>query len=337
MTDQPNHHNTEQAQRAFFDALLQQRPLPIGPLLRARADDELTESQNQQLDELIADHPEAPAQIEFERALRGSCARAMAGPRCPEALAARIAATAGVASATGHAAYSADDTLPAIGHASQNTRQSGFWSDRLASRISPVLAIAAVLLLTFAGVLVWQSVEFSGNVTPVPGLSIEQASYYQRVSDFVAREHTRCADDSAAQNKLIEHDISQALAYFSAAFGQELSAPDLANARGGLSFYGGGDCHLPSTGRSGHLRFDALTDDGRTVTMSLFIAPDPGILPLDEGKTYALKSKACDDAGAQLYAWISSGIQYLLVTDAPGDLCSEMRSVMNAPEILGSL
>jgi len=164
-----------------------------------------------------------------------------------------------------------------------------------------------------------------------------QASYFNRVSNFVVREHSRCCDDKVAQAKLIKNDIQQATEYFSNAFDRQLTLPDMVKAKGQIEFFGGGDCSVPSTARSGHLRFDAIGPDGERISLSLFVSPDPGLLPMKEGVTYPLDAKACHDAGARLFAWVQDGIQYLLVSEADEEMCATVRDMMNAPTAIGSI
>ncbi len=333
MTQDHHHHRPsdqhapdDHEHAAFFDALLHEQPLNLAALVRACADGELTRAQCDRLAACFAQHPQARSQVEFERSLRDCCRRVLGAPLCPQRLRDQIASLA----ATG----GAQEPLPAQPDPAPETPAA---QDRRLWGMSPVLAIAAMLMLTFAGVLIWQSIAFSGNVPVAPGLSIGQSAYYERVSDFVVREHNRCCADEAAREKLIRHDINQAVEYFSAEFGRPVALPDLTLARGEVEFYGGGDCRVPSTARSGHLRFDALDRQGRPVAMSLFIAPDPGLLPLKEGTTYLISAKACSDSGAHLFAWVSDGIQYLLVSEATDDMCASMRRLMKAPPTLSSI
>ena len=53
--------------------------------------------------------------------------------------------------------------------------------------------------------------------------------------------------------------------------------------------------------------------------------------------TYKIDSKACQDAGARLFAWVNNGIQYLLVSEAEEDMCATVREMMQAPSTLGSI
>jgi hypothetical protein len=325
-------HHPEHAQEAFLDALFEESPINIAALLRACADGELNERQCERLKQVIADQPEAPVQHDFEQALRGCCGRVMHKPACPKALRERVGAIAAASSVGSPQPVQNEQYAQGTDAAGAYTTDRSFWAR------SPVMGIAAALMLSFAGVLIWQSTNFASNaVTPRAGMTMEQASYTENVGRFVLKEHDRCCIDAAAQAKLIKHDINSAINYFSEVFGSPVHMPDMTQTQGRIEFFGGGECAVPSTSRSGHLRFDALDDVGNTIPLSLFISPNPGILPLEEGVTYRLGSKACEEAGASLYVWVSDGIQYLLVSEATDSDCAKVRGLMNAPEALSQI
>lgn len=307
-------------------------PLNIAALLRAKVDGELTDAQCQELRAYIDANPCAQSQMDFELALRGCCNRVMTKPCCPQALRDKVMSMAGQSQSVASASPAVQDDAYAqrIEASNQHTRSSSFWSK------SPLMSAAAALLILVAGALIWQSASFTAAQAP-SGLTIEQASYYDRVSDFVVREHNRCCDDTAASSKLINNDMNQAMVYFEQAFGQPLTMPTLDSANSQIEFFGGGDCHVPSTSRSGHLRFDAIDSAGSKIALSLFVSPDPGLLPMEEGVTYLLNAKACKDSGARLFAWVYGGIQYLLVSEASDDMCAKVRQMMKAPTNLSTI
>ena len=308
-------------------------PLNIAALLRAKVDGELTDAQCQELCAYMDANPCAQSQMDFELALRGCCNRVMTKPCCPQALRDKVLAMAGQSSVVIAAAtndHHVDDFAQRIDASNQRTRSSSFWTK------SPLMSAAAALLILVAGALIWQSASFTTARAP-QGLSIEQAAYYNRVSDFVVREHNRCCDDAVAQAKLINHDIDQAMVYFEQVFGQPLTMPTMDEPNSQIEFFGGGDCHVPSTARSGHMRFDAIDSAGSRIALSLFVSPDPGLLPMQEGVTYLINAKACTDSGARLFAWVNNGIQYLLVSEAPDDMCAKVRQMMKAPTKLSRI
>ena len=106
-----------------------------------------------------------------------------------------------------------------------------------------MMGIAAALLIMVAGTMIWQSASFS-NINGAPDtLNVQQANYYNRVSNFVIDEHARCCDEKTAKVKFIEHDINEAVAYFSDLFGAQVIIPDMGIDASTIEFYGGGDCH----------------------------------------------------------------------------------------------
>ncbi|MFG0298128.1 MAG: hypothetical protein ACF8K1_00795 [Phycisphaerales bacterium JB047] len=310
----------EHAQEAFLDALFEESPINMAALLRACADGELSEAQCERLKAIIGDCPVTPTRVAFDEALRGCCSRAMDKPQCPKALRDRITSMAATAVSAEQDAYAQQ-----IEDSNASTRNRSFWAR------PSVMGIAAAVLLSVAGVLVWQSASIFGVLGSSTPLNIEQASYSERVGQFVLGEHNRCCNDDAAEAKLVQHDIEQAVEYFSQQFERPVRLPDMAGDQEHIKFYGGGDCHVPETIRSGHLRFDAFDRHGEAISVSLFIAPDPGVLPLEEGVTYRLSSSACDAAGARLFVWVSEGVQYMLVSEASDKTCEDVRDLMNAP------
>ncbi len=322
-------HHPEHAQEAFLDALFEESPLNLAALLRACADGELSPAQCERLKQIVGDCPVTPSCIAFDQALRDCCGRAMREAmretKCPDALRERITAIAASSSI-------AQTTHAPSDHAQHpETTSRSFWAR------SPMLAIAAMVMLSLAGVLIWQASSLSGIFTPTVPLNIDQVSYSERVGQFALREHNRCSQDGPAQAKLDKREITQAVAYFSQRFDRPVQMPDMAQGEDHIQFFGGGDCHLPETVQSGHLRFDAYDDAGNPISLSLFIAPDPGILPLEQGVTYKVSSEACDAVGARLFVWAIDGVQYLLVSEASDTTCASVRGLMNAPKNIKQL
>ncbi|MCA9304225.1 MAG: hypothetical protein KC996_08890 [Phycisphaerales bacterium] len=313
--------------------------MTLAAKIRACADGELRGDECAQLKAYLESHPDAARQLGFEKELKSCCERVLRDkPCCPEALRAKITSMCCGEQVQAASAAEISDLIedPAfaqgIESSNEGTRARSFWL-----RSSVISTLAAGLVIV-AGVLVYQAATFKPTI-PRDGMTIQQTSYVDRVGDFVVREHNRCCNDDAAAAKLIRHDINEATAYFSEAFGRSLVTPDLADVAGKVSFYGGGDCHVPSTPRSGHLRFDAVDDSGNPIRLSLFVAtlPKEELLPMQEGMTYRVNSASCADAGASLFAWKRDGIMYLLVSEASDSMCSTVRRVMQAPTALGEL
>lgn len=313
----------------------------VGALIRAAADQELTPEQVAEFERLCAERNCTQDRVRFEQTLRESCGRVMTGaPCCTEALRAKIVAMAAgmrgedgsagaaVGSAAGPAAESVAERVERL---SSRTRTVAFW------RRSPGMAAAAVLLFSVAGVLVWQASRLP-TAPPPAGMTHQQVAYRDRVAGFVSDEHGRCCrSDVAAQAKLIHRDPEAARVHYAQAFGAGSVAVDAGPVEAGqVSFWGGGDCHVPGTTKSAHVRFDAVSPEGEPIRLSLFVMPDNQRLPLEPGTTYRLNASACDKAGVALYAWCADGLTYLLVSEAKGEFCGMVRRALRAPDQLAA-
>lgn len=310
----------------------------IGALIRAAADGELSESELAEFERLCAERDCTKDRVRFEQTLRESCGRVMkASPCCSDALRARIRAiaaesremTASGASAPG----AADDVQNSSGPEAMaaSTRTVAFW------RRSPGMLAAAAVLLSVAGVLIWQASSLPAGPLP-PGMTRTEVVYRDRVAGFVSGEHNRCTrSERAAQDKLVLRDADSASAHFAREFGitqVSLNADPIET--GSVRFWGAGDCHVPGSSKSAHVRFDATAPDGTPVRLSLFIMPDNQRLPIQAGTTYRIGSDACEESGVALYAWRENGLVYMLVSDAEGEFCSAVRRSLHAPtEVAG--
>ncbi len=316
-TNNPNQTDQHDGGAAFVPDINAEE-LCIAAMLRACADGELCPEGCDRPKAYLAENPDAQAQVAFEKELKGCCERVMKKSPCPDALRAKIEAMA-----------AASMTAGAIEASNVVTREKSFWQR------SPMMSAMAAVLVLAGGALIWQSASL---ITKGSGLGIVETSpiaYAERVGNFVAREHVRCCEENAAGRKLIHEDINEATSYFSEKFSKPVVTPTSLNttdASGNqIRFFGGGDCHLPATDGSGHMRFDAVGVDGKAVSLSLFIAPDPGLLEMEEGVTYVLNSSQCTERGASLFAWVRGGVMYLLVSEADETMCAPVRQMMNAP------
>ncbi len=306
--------------------------LTLAAKIRACADGELVGDECAQLKAYLANNPDAAKQLGFEQELRSCCDRVMnQQPCCPDALRSKIAAMCGCP-ADESGSDSDAGFAERMDASNEQTRTKGFWM-----RSSLISAVAAVLVIT-AGVLVFQAATYKPLTVPAH-LTVQQASYINRVGDFVVGEHKRCCNDDSAAAKLIRHDITEATSYFSQAFGSPLVFPDMDSVQGEVSFYGGGDCHVPMTPRSGHLRFDVVSASGDPIRLSLFVSPMPeqDLMPMEEGMTYLVQSEACAREGSRLFAWKANGLMYLLVSEATDSMCQTVRDLMQAPASIGEL
>ncbi len=308
--------------------------LSVGALIRAAADDELTEDQIRDFERLCAERDCTEDRVRFEQTLREACGKAMSDqPRCPDALRNRIRALAASGGDVGAAGESGRGVPAgsAVESMAEQTRSVSFW------RRSPgMLALAAVLAL-FAGAMVFQGLSLPTGPVPA-GWTVEQASNRDRMAAFVAKEHNRCCNsDRASEAKLVIRDMERAKAHFIGTLGVAGLAVSPAIADSGeVSFWGAGDCRVPASSSSGHFRFDATTPAGAGIRLSLFVLPDEGQFPMDRGTTYRVTSEACDKAGVNLFAWKDSGVLYLLVSEADGGFCQTVRDTMHAPGPIGS-
>jgi hypothetical protein len=300
----------------------------VGALIRAAADGELSPEQVAEFERLCAERDCTQDRVRFEQTLRESCGRVlMASPCCTEALRAKIMAmAAGTRDGDGSAGEGSESVADRVERLSPQTRTAAFW------RRSPGMAAAAALLLSVAGVLVWQASRLP-TAAPPAGMTQQQVAYRDRVAGFVAGEHSRCCrSDVAAQAKMIHRDPASARAHYAQAFGAGSVAVEAGPVEAGqVSFWGGGDCHVPGSTRSAHMRFDAVSPQDETIRLSLFVMPNNERLPLEPGTTYRLNAAACDEAGVALYGWTADGLTYLLVSEATGDFCGMVRRALHAP------
>ncbi|RMH27917.1 MAG: hypothetical protein D6692_06955 [Planctomycetota bacterium] len=308
-----------------------------GELIRMAADGELTDEQVAAFEKLCAERDCTRDRVLFEQTLRECCGRVMRDkPCCPEALRTRIRAMAASQSASHAADHGQTDSFSVVEAMAPRTRSVAFW------RRSPGLAAAAVVLLSLAGVLIYQGARVPTGQTPgSPGWSGQTVAYQEQVARFVAAEHVRCCQDEAAESKMIVRDLGQARDRFARSLGVaslDLSA-DLPSGVdiGSVTFYGAGDCHVPGSSRSVHARYDATSPDGTPVHLSLFVMPDEGQLALADGKTYVVTSSSCEEKGVNLFAWREGGVIYLLVSEAQGNFCKAVRKAFHAPDAVGTL
>jgi len=296
--------------------------LSVAAMLRACADEELCSIKCERLKRYLREHPEAEAQIEFEKTLKNSCDRVMGSTSaCPDTLRAVIEAMAG-------------DSMTSAGIDSSNrqSRQASFW------KRSPMMSAMAAALVLAAGALIYQSASIISKGSGLGIVNSSPVAYAERVGNFVAREHKRCCDDNEAAAKMIHIEIEESIAYFSDRFEHPVTTPIELDNQAQIRYFGGGDCSVPATDKSGHLRFDAVAPDGKISTLSLFVAPNPGLLELKEGVTYMLNSThQHSEQETNIFAWVTDGVMYLLVSEAKEDMCASVRAMLNAPTELQQL
>lgn len=313
----------------------------IGALIRAAADAELTEAQAAEFERLCAERHCTEDRVRFEQTLRECCGRVMrVSPTCSETLRNKVLACAAAARAEDAEAETDSDQPAPSGpeRLAPVTRSQGFW------RRSSAMTAAAAVLLMVAGGLIWQASSLStsgpGSGPGAPaGWTTEQVSYRDSVSGFVTDEHMRCCrSDKASDAKLVHRDLDAARAHYAQTFGvSQVAFTALPPESDAVRFWGGGDCHVPGSKASAHLRFDTVDPQGNPLRLSLFIMPDNNRLPMAEGATYRVTSSDCEKAGVALYAWTSDGLLHLLVTEAKGEFCSKVRDSFQAPAQVAGL
>lgn len=307
----------------------------VGALIRAAADGELTDAQVAEFECLCAERDCTKDRVRFEQTLRECCGRVMkASPCCSESLRARVKAIAAETRSEPSSGDAAGPFPATTGPEAMaaTTRERSFW------RRSPGMMAAAAVLLSVAGVLIWQASTLPAGPLP-PGMTRTEVAYRDRVAGFVSGEHSRCTKNaSAAEAKLVLRDAEAARAHFANAFGmtQVSLKADPADA-GSISFWGAGDCHVPGSAKSAHVRFDAVAPDGTPVRLSLFVMPDNQRLPIEPGTTYRVGSEACAKSGVSLYAWREGELVYLLVSEAEGEFCGIVRRSLHAPAQVAGL
>ncbi|MEQ8770286.1 MAG: hypothetical protein RIB60_07235 [Phycisphaerales bacterium] len=297
----------------------------LAALLRAGADDELTPAEQARLDEHLAANGGDAARVAFERGLRAACGKAMGGERCPDALRAtieRIVAESNPVYGEGIEAKATE------------TRSASFWSS---PRFVGVVGAAAAIALMFAigGVLVGQpGASNSGNQLASGGATsdLQYVAYRNQVSRFVANEHNRCWESEEVTNRKFVMTGSTLADEFRNQLGSEVHIPALDQPVEQIKFRGGGKCHLPKTDATLHLRWDVAGEGGEPATaVSMFVAPDNGMLPLSEGVTYEINGKECGAEGASLLVWTKGGMTFFLVSDSLTGACDKFRKQMGAP------
>lgn len=282
-------------------------PLSRGVLLRCAADDELSPEDRVRLERHLCDCPGDDACIRFERQLRQACNRAMCACEVPPALRDAVAAKL----AAGHAPV----VIARIGPAA--------WFGRWG------LAIAAVLVVGVGTTLMLRinSKVNSGDLSA--GVNGTAAAI--QLSNFYTTEHDTClASQEALSQRLEVTDPAALPRRFQQLLGQPISPELMASAD--FHFVGAGSCSVPGADDSVHLLYRRVGSDGKEGPLvSVFIVQDAQRLGLAEGKTYALK-----EGRERVYAWVSDGLVYYVVTRCSKS-CDAARKELHAPPTVAQL
>lgn len=293
--------------------------LPVAALLRCCADGELTDQQKAQLEAHLNAHPDDDMRVEFERQLRKACERSMAGSaRCPEALRKRVMALA--AASTDADADHSPAPVPVV--LASATRNRSFWISS-----SRFMAVAAAVLLGLT--LAFQIGRWSSVVpaSPEDGTQVVLAT---RATEFVRREHSRCAKlrDAEIGNKFTATEAEGLSGAFQSVLGKNLTLEDLISHADSVRFVDAGRCGVPG-GRSLHIRLSTLAE-GQEHTASLFVQEDTGRLQLSEGKTYQF-AEGEENGRLSVYVWRRAGLLYWLVCDRSDS--PRMIQALGAPQV----
>jgi len=293
----------------------------LAALIRAAADDELTDAERARFAALLAERPELAGRVEFERRMRGAVGRVIASetPAVSAGLRSRIEAIA--VGARAEAAQTDDAVAGGLESRSGETTTHGFWARAMggpvargALSIAAMLAVAAILW-TVAG------------PAPLP--------LTDSVARFVSSEHDRCPIEADNLNeKFTIKSVADVPEVFGQLTGRNLSLEALALGElDGMEFVDAGRCRVPPAEESSvHVRFRAA--EGAMV--SLFIQPmsgsQAGRLGMVEGLTYDLKGRASEDGSdcETVLGWFRDGVVYYMVGDK-AEPCSAALKSMGQP------
>lgn len=294
----------------------------LAALIRAAADDELTDAERARFEALLAERPELAGRVEFERRMRGAVGRVIASdtPAVSADLRSRIEA---IASGARTEAEQTDDAVAGrLDARSGETKTHGFWAramggpiTRGALSIAAMLAVAAILW-TVAG------------PTPSPLLT-------ENVARFVSSEHNRCPIEAKnLGEKFTVKSVAEVPEVFGQLTGRNLSLAALALGElDGMEFVDAGRCHVPPDDESSlHVRFRSADD----TMVSLFIQPlteaQAGKLGMVEGETYDLRGHAPKDGSscATVLGWVADGVVHYMVSDQ-AEPCSKALKSLGQP------
>ncbi len=272
----------------------------IAALLRLAADDDLTPEQQARLDAYLAENPEDLARIDFDRQLRGACARAMSDVSTPEGLADRV-----------RAAIAEDAQAEALSNLQPQTTNTAFWSRARDWRT----AAAAIILLALVLGGAW-------NLTRAPA-----PPAWAELAGLMVSEHSRTYSASPVSGSMELVEVERACDLW---LGCEPSLDTLLkNAK--VELADAHNCVIGGRHTTAHLQ---IRLEGRPEgnVVSLFIMTIAAVPGLSERKTYKVD---CPDADAIL-VWRAGELVYFLVSDAPGG-CDALRAAIQLPQPQDSL
>lgn len=273
-------------------------------LIRLGVDHELSGDDVERYERLISSNPAMSERATFEQRLWASTGRVMGSVAVPVGLADRVLAAVASEEAMG-------ESLDALG---SHTRQRSFWSRPVIRSVA-----AAAFVIGLSAVLIFQATGLSS----VP-LDAGQMAYRQQLAGFLTERHDQFSDDIAKDAFETElGDSGSFEAFMTTNFGRKVDVPEPAGDVKSVRFAGGGPCHVPGNGPSGHgvYRADFAPE------ISVFVKPDHGELPLKPGRTYSLKTKECGLEGTRILALVKDGVIYYFVfNEGPG--CQKMLELL---------
>lgn len=270
----------------------------LGALIRAGADDELSDEQRRQLDVHLEAHPEDQARIDFERRLRDATSRVMGQVATPPGLRERIQA-----------------------------RLEAPAPKRLRIPVSVLAGAASIVIV--AGVL-------AVLLSPTGPLSSE-SRYRATVVSYLDHEHKRCwVDTDQILRKFTVRQRADLPGVVDDLLHQPVSLQEIEHAElSGLRFIAAGECNMPGQQPSVHIGFETTGEEH--VPVSLFMQPAREHWDVEENVTYALTNERRIARGVcTIYMWKRDGILHFLVADDMR-ACDMMREALGAPQTLRQL
>jgi hypothetical protein len=296
--------------------------LPLGAMIRAAADGELSTDQEAMFEVHLQRHPEHAARVRFEHDLRRACKRVFVqeGRTVEPSAALRGRVEELTIAGRGEADRVPVRHQPAPRAAGDGV--GGFRHRRLATlfAVLALFATGAVYFIAF-------------NTAPTFRESPELAKV--ALVSFIKSEHRRCVlDERALQHKMTAYSTSEVGGEFEDLLGKALSVADLEKA--GYVFAGAGRCAVPGAGASVHLVFRSQAQapvagsnaqEAAAGALSLFIQKDTGELPIRENETYRLETER---GNPLILIWLHQGLIYYLVSES-GDSEAAARRVLGVP------
>lgn len=296
------------------DPLIDPRSLSVAARLRAAADGEVVNEPAS---------PDEATRIDFERALRASCARAMQGNPAPEDVRRRVLLAMRAENAP---------SLRLAPTAAEGSRETDgpIPFPRRWSWLNVGLAMAAVVAMSVAGLLMM-------NTPSSPVMFGEARATI--LADFANAQHQECADFGPKfEGKMTARtpaEAQKAAIELLSHVPEVLEFKSEALEKAGYKFAGLGRCHVPGKGRSAHLMYKPdVTIAPAAPIISLFVQEDTGEYALDDFCAYRKqgdpeKKRCC------MTVWRRDGLIYYLVTPkGTPDAAREAFAVPEREELL---